>query len=56
MTEILVDDIRLILALGDREFNEEFKKMRDYELLNFRNPDEYQAKVIREINDLLNQI
>lgn len=55
MLEFLIDDIRNILALGDKGFNEEFKKKRDNELLGYKDPDEHQAKLIREIKDLLNQ-
>ena len=48
--------LRKIFTLGNREFNKQFKDMRDYEILNYKDPFEDQANVIATLNDLLNQI
>jgi hypothetical protein len=48
--------LRKILTIGNREFNKQFKDMRDYEILNYKDPFEDQANVIATLNDLLNQI
>lgn len=36
-----------IINIRDPEFNQEFKRWRDTELLNYKNPDETQAEVIK---------
>jgi hypothetical protein len=44
-----VRGLETIINMRDPEFNQEFKRWRDSELLNYKNPDETQAEIIKKL-------